>query len=179
MLDHEIDVAFATINGLKNPEIHHYQHSTHPGAKWYIKTIIPGPSILTADTKVFLDFWQRMQIGHPYLVSLTDSAFMWSGEKMQNWWTVWLNDRIDIDWNWDASTGIDYRIVEFDTGLKSSGAKLINWLITNWQLDRLTDEQRINYEYLYNIAEFIKTYTSNIQSIKNRANLRVIEHEEI
>jgi hypothetical protein len=177
VLDIEIESALSTIEDCYNPEIHHYQHGTHPGIKWYIKTVLPGPLILNSETIPLFDFWKSIERRHKGRVLLTDVAYNWSGIAVTNWWTIWLHEKIDISWSWSADSGFGYQVIDHDIGLKNSGS-LIEALLSTTD-DRLPIRSRISYAKLLNIASFLKTYTSDQRSKQNRSKMRVIHHDEI
>lgn len=178
MLDRELNAVISTIEAGRNPEIHHYNRGSHPGLGWYIKTVSPGPDIITDETFMIHQFWKRVSGNHPRLVRLVDSAYDWSGTPIRGWWTVWLNDRIDVKWQYDPSDGFDYHIVDYDQGLKSS-AKNMREIIDGLLRSRPTDDNSVSYERLAEIVEFLRTYTTDQRSKQNRAKLRIIADDQI
>lgn len=163
-----------TISYNKNPEIYHYNATTHPGIQWYIKTICPSANLLTEQTRPIHKFWYNLQNIHPNLVKITDIAFLWDGSVFPNWNTIWLHEKIDIEWSITSNKEIDYKLIEFDIGLKLSAEKiekLINEIITS---DRLSNDSMLEYNSLLNITNFLKTHTSERRSKEKRNHIRVL-----
>lgn len=177
MLDIEIESALNIIEDCYNPEIHHYQQGKHPGLKWYIKTVLPGPSIIDRETRPLFDFWRSLENRHSKHVRLTESAYNWSGMIVPGWWTIWLDERIDISWSWSTERGFDYQIIDHDLGLKNSGA-LIETLLSASDI-RHPSHSGISYLRLLNIANFLKTFTSEKKSRENRSKIRIMHDDEI
>ena len=159
-----------TIDHLKNPEIHHYNNGSHPGVSWYIKTIIPNA---TPDSAVYAisRFWEKLQELHPRLVKIGNSAYDWDGSKIDGWCTVWVNVRIDLSVSWSDNKGFEYKIVDFDEGLKISAGKLLKWLENSSFPDGCSAE----YSRLLEISSFLQTHTVEEKSRKKRSQLRVLE----
>lgn len=178
MLDRKLTDTVHTIEDGKNPEIHHYHHGSHPGISWYIKTVIPGPTVCNQNILVILDFWQKISSCNPSLIRLVDSAYDWDGVRLHGWWTVWLNVGIDVSWSWDESIGFSYEIIEYHEGLRSSASRIRNWLNQASTTRHLSDDQ-IHYEKLNVIAGFLETYSSESESRAKRSRLQVISDEEI
>lgn len=177
MQEKELNVALDTIEGSTNPEVYHAQNGSHPGRRWYIKTIIPGLKILNDDTHALFFFFQALQSRHGKIIRVCDCAFDWKGHIIKNWYTVWLDEKIDIDWCYTRENGFDYEIVDYDIGIKRSAKKLEQWI--NEDLDtRHTDHLPISYERLSEITEFLCTYTSEHRSQINRAKLKVIDNAQ-
>ena len=135
MLDNSLQTVLDTIQEAINPEIYHFRYGTHPGRKYYIKTIIPGPNIINDDTYVFWQFWETLANRYPRVVRLIDHAFDWQGNKIEHWWTIWLEERIDIIWSWSRTDGIDFHLIDYDIGLKYSGVKALE--VFKGNVDRL------------------------------------------
>lgn len=173
MLDLEPDNILDTIEGSKNPEIHHYNHGVHPGLRWSIKTILPGPDLVSTETSILFNFWNGIQRKHPYLVRITKLAFDWNGVRLDGWWTIWVQDRIDIIWN-QTEDGFSYHIVDREVGLKASSRSLVQILDS-----RHTAGDQSSYNVLLGIAEFIKTYTGDHQSKINRSKIRVLDNGDL
>jgi hypothetical protein len=169
--------AISTVEGYRNPEIHHYHHGSHPGSTWHIKTILPGPTVLNDDTHVLFSFWRRLQENHPNLVLLGKQAYDWQGNLIPSWWTIWLDEKVDIIWSWSRENGFEYEFVDFEIGLKAS-ATLISSMIGGDD-SRLSTRKSASYKRLHEIAEFLRTYTTDKQSRAKRANLRVITNDEV
>lgn len=178
MQETELNVALNTIEGSTNPEVYHAQNGTHPGRRWYIKTIIPGPKILNDDTHPLFLFWQTLQSRHTKMVRMSDTAFDWKGNIVKNWWTMWLDEKIDINWTYTRNDGFDYEIVDNDIGMKKTAEKLDLWL--NEDIDtRHINNLPISYERLHEITEFLRTFTTEHRSQLNRSKLRVLDNDQI
>lgn len=178
MQENELNVALDTIEGSSNPEIYHAQYGFHPGHRWYIKTILPGPKILNDDTYPLFSFFQALQSRHGKIVRLMDHAFDWKGNVIKDWWTLWINEKIDIDWTYSRENGFDYEIIDNDVGLKKSAAKIVDWI--NEDLDtRHAKNLPVSYERLNEITEFLQTFTTEHRSNLNRSKLKVITNDQI
>ena len=174
----ELEVTLDTIEGSQNPEIYHAQRGVHPGQRWWIKTIIPGSKILNDDTHPLFLFWHALQGRNPRLIRITNKAFDWNGNLIENWCTVWCDIKIDVDWTYSRLNGFEYEIVDYDIGIKKSAEKLKEWI--NADLDiRQIDQRPVSYDRLQEIAEFLRTFTAESRSQKNRSMLRVLENEQI
>jgi len=173
----ELKAALDTIEGSTNPEIYHYRRGSHPGIKYYIKTILPGPYILNENTAAIWKFWNELSCVHPRLIKLIDRAYDWEGELISGWWTIWLENRIDIQWNFLNNSIIDYKILEFEIGLKLSAETAIDTLTTI--TNRHTDEDTACYEKLKDISVFLGTYTSDDMAERNRKKFMVITDDNI
>jgi len=177
VLDRELDSALTAIEDCYNPEIYHYQHGKHPGLKWYIKTILPSPRMLNDDTCVLFNFWKSVEARHMKHVCLTNVAYGWSGQPIPNWWTIWLDSKIDIVWSWSREHGFDYELVDYNIGLNLSGNSLESAIEINDT--RHTGSSAVSYEKCTNIANFLKTYTSDQRSRQKRSLMKVIENDEV
>jgi len=177
VLEREIQATLDTIQGSNNPEIHHYHYGTHPGVRFYIKTILPGPIILNNDTYKIWKFWKDLEKKHSELIKLVKRAYDWQGNKLLGWWTIWLDQRIDIVWNYSADTGFDYNMVDYEIGLKLSADKSLSWFdaLTN----RLHPDDKVCYRQLEEVADFLKSYTSDELAKKNRKILKVLDNDQI
>lgn len=177
MLDRELNHTVGTILGSKNPEIHHYHQRSHPGAKWYIKTILPNINIIAEDAYPILLEWQKIIKKNKNLICITDIAYDWSGDRIPNWSTIWLNNRIDVIWNFEDNA-INWQVVDVDVGFKTSATTAMQWVKTNLS-SRQSHPSAIDFDNLCEIANFLKTYTSEKHSKNLRAQLRVIDSNEI
>lgn len=104
---------------------------------------------------------------------MTPVAYDWNGSNLVNWWTLWLDSRIDLNYSFSPTGQLQCQIIDFAQGLKSSGSKVQHWLydiIRNRQ-DR---GDYIFFDSLLNISEFLKTYTGEDTAKKNRARLRLL-----
>jgi hypothetical protein len=171
------DDAINTVEVERNPEIHHYHRGSHPGSTWYIKTILPGPTILNDDTYVLFACWSRLQASHPNLVFLGKQAYDWQGKTIPGWWTIWLDEKVDVIWSWSREDGFIHEFVDFEIGLKASASLIQTMIIPDDS--RLSSSRSASYSRLHEIAGFLGTYTTERQSRKKRANLRVICDGEI
>lgn len=178
VLDRELDETLGLIRDSKNPEIHHYHRGSHPGIGWYIKTILPGPNILTDDVYPLFAMWQAIQKRMPSKVNLANRAYGWHGEPIDNWWTIWLNNRIDIEVTWSRTDGFDWSMVDYDVGLRNSATRIIEWANANID-DRHRDGIPVSYGHICEIASFLETYTPEHRSRQNRSKLRVLTDGEI
>ena len=177
MLEREIRATLDTIQGSNNPEIHHYHRGSHPGVSFYIKTILPGPIILNNNTYKIWKFWKELEKEHPELIKLVERAYDWQGNKLIGWWTIWLNQKVDIIWNYTDHTGFSYKIVDYELGLKLSADKSLSWFDT--LTDRLQPDDKVCYSQLKEVADFLKSYTSDDLAKKNRTKLKVIDNDQI
>lgn len=175
MLDKDLQSTLSTIQDATNPEIFHFRYGTHPGSKYNIKTIIPGPRIINDDTYVFWQFWETLANKYPRLIRLIDHAYDWHGNVIEHWWTIWLEQRVDISWTWSRQDGIDFHLVDFDISLKSSAKKSIDFF--NEHYDRLSAEDQLCFDQLEEIANFLQSYTSNRLALLNRQNLKLIQND--
>ena len=177
MLGTNLQAVLDTIQQATNPEIYHFRKGSHPGAKFYIKTIIPGPKIINDDTYVFWQFWETLANRYPRIVKLVDRAYDWHGDIIPDWWTIWLEERIDILWTWSRTEGIDFHLIDYDIGIKYSGKRALT--LIKEDIDRLSPEDQLCFDQIEEIANFLETYTSERQAEQNRKNLKVIENEQI
>lgn len=178
MLERQLDAALNTILDSKNPEIHHYHRDSHPGARWYIKTILPGPFLLTNTTDVLFSTWKRISEKHRNLVRIVDSAYDWQGDILPGWWTIWLDASIDITWDINDGTEMHHVIVDIDTGLKISAVETRKWMDSNL-INRQSGDHSLSYDRLCEITDFLATHTSEKRSQENRRNLRILDTDEI
>ena len=178
MEESKLNATLETIKGSKNPEIHHYHYGHHPGPKWYIKTILPGPKILNEQTMPLFAAWRSLANKMPSAIRLTDIAFDWQGDNLHGWWTIWLNNDIDIVWTWDKNLGLTSKIVEFDYGLKEN-ITCIEHLVPVDNIDRQDTNENVSYQTLREIIDFLGSYTSDKQSQLNRNKLKVLSQDEI
>lgn len=179
MLDQGLENTLYTIKDLKNPEIHHYHRGKHPGIKWYIKTIMPGPKILNNDTYVLYNLWKYLESRFPKLVKLVDCAYDWQGELIPSWYTIWLNEKIDIRVSWNRANGFSWDIVEYDLGLNASAKDALELMDNSFTAARHSKQSTVCYNELCNILEYLKTWTSDKKAKANRQNLRIIDYDEI
>lgn len=177
MINRELKAALDTIEGSINPEIHHYRHGTHPGIKYYIKTILPGPYILNESTAPIWKFWNELSRIHPRLIRLVEKAYDWEGSIIPGWWTIWLESRIDIQWNFVQNSEIDYKVVEYEIGLKLSAKNAMDTL--NDISTRQTKDDNACYEKLEEISVFLGTYTSDDMAERNRRKFMVISDDNL
>jgi len=84
------------LNNFKHPTVYHIQYGRHPGNSWWLKTICPDPNLKQLDLEGFGNLWFNFADRYSNLIKLTDIAFDWTGEKIPNTWTVWLNDKMDV-----------------------------------------------------------------------------------
>lgn len=177
MLEREIQATLDTIQGSNNPEVHHYHYGSHPGINFYIKTILPGPIILNNNTYKIWKFWKDLEKKYPQLIKLVERAYDWQGSKLIGWWTIWLNQKIDIIWTYTDKDGFDYEIVDYEIGLKLSAEKSLSWF--DALTDRLHPDDKVCYSQLEEVADFLKSHTSDDLAKKNRTNLKVIDNDQI
>lgn len=177
MIYSELKAALDTIEGSTNPEIHHYRRGSHPGIKYYIKTILPGPYIINKDTAPIWKFWNELSCVHPRLIKLIECAYDWEGNSINGWWTIWLENRIDIQWTFLKTSVIDYKIVEYEIGLKLSAETAVDTLnsITN----RHSEDDHACYEKLKDISLFLSTYTSDDMAERKRKKFMVISDDNL
>lgn len=166
VLDVESIRLLDTIADKLNPEIHHYHRGSHPGASWYIKTVVPQAHKLTGESRSLADFWDQVASNHPDLILITDQAYDWDGIAISGWRTIWANNRIDIIWNRCPWDGFSYRIVDFNEGLNQSGLSLLGMLGQYRELGNIGE-----------IAGFLSTYTTEKNSNSKRKNIRVLDDE--
>ena len=177
MLDVNLQSVLDIIHDGTNPEIHHFRNGTHPGTRYYIKTIIPGPRIINDDTYVFWQFWETITGRYPRIIKLVDRAYDWQGNIIEHWWTIWIEERVDILWSWSRTNGIDFHLIDYDLGLKYSGTNALELFAGS--VDRLSPEDQLCFDQLAEIAEFLKSWTSDMRAEQNRKKLTVIENEQI
>lgn len=178
MVINDIEQTLQAITGSKNPEIYHYQHGSHPGIKWYIKTIIPGTGILNDDTYTLWTMWRHLSEHFSHLVKIVDIAYDWDGSLINQWWTIWLDQRIDVRVSWTRELGFNWKLVDYEDGLKLSAIE-ISSIVNNMCNNRLTEQELLKYKQLSYILEFLKTYTTDKRSKENRKTLKVIENDQI
>lgn len=178
VLEEQLNAALNTILDSKNPEIHHYHRGSHPGARWYIKTILPGPLLLTDATRFLFSTWKCIGEKHRNLVRITETAYDWQGDVLHGWWTIWLDNGIDITWDISAGMDMNHVIIDIDMGLKISATEARNWMDSNL-INRQSGDHCISYDRLCEITDFLSTYTSEKRSQENRRNLRILDTDEI
>ncbi len=178
MLSNEIEQTLHTITGSKNPEIYHYQRGSHPGVKWYIKTIIPGYGMLTDDSYPLWAMWRFLTEHYPHLIKIINSAYDWQGNLLTGWWTIWLDQRIDIRVKWSKEDGFDWKLVDYEDGLKLSAEDISSMISTLFD-DRHTEQETLQFKQLNYILDFLRTYTTDKRSKENRKKLKVIENDQI
>lgn len=179
MIDQGLENTLHTIRDLKNPEIHHYHRGKHPGIKWYIKTIIPGPKILNNDTYVLYNLWKHLESRWPKLIRLIECAYDWQGDSIPYWYTVWLNERIDVRISWNRNDGFSWNIVDYEIGLNSSANDALEIIDNSLTAARHSQQSTVCYNELCNILEYLKTWTSDKKAKTNRQNFRIIDYDEI
>jgi hypothetical protein len=177
VIDKTLDATLDIIYGTSNPEIHHYHKGSHPGIAFYIKTIMPGPSILNEETYILWRSWCAIHEKHSQLIRLVDKAYDWQGATLPGWWTIWLDQRIDITWNFTIESGFEFEIIDYADGLKISASKSLNWF--NAISNRHQTNDIVCYDRIEEITEFLGTYTTDKSANEKRANLRVIENDKI
>lgn len=177
MLNGNLQSVIETIQEATNPEIYHFRRGSHPGQKYYIKTIIPGPKIINDDTYVFWQFWETLAKKYPRIIKLVDCAYDWSGKTIANWWTIWLEERIDIVWSWSRTDGIDFHLIDYDIGIKYSGLKAIE--ILSDTVDRQSPEDIVSLSQLQEIADFLYHYTSERMAEINRKKIHIVETDHV
>jgi len=177
VIKQELKVALNTIEGSTNPEIYHFHRGSHPGIKYYIKTIMPGPYILNDNTAPIWRFWTELSNVHPRLIKLVDIAYDWEGNVIAGWWTIWIENRIDIRWVYEENTVVDYHLVEYDVGLKLSAEDAIETL--DYISNRHTADDHACYEKLKEISVFLRTYTSDNIADRNRKKFTVVTDDNI
>lgn len=163
----DIQEAFGIIETSKNPEIHHYNHGFHPGARWYIKTIIPDRKIIQDSCLPLVDAWWTFAEQNASVIRITDVSFNWNGDRIPGWNTIWLDQRIDVSWYCDRDTPT-FKIIEHDAGIRSSAEKL------NLYFDQATGDQD-EIEKLREVAAMLGSYASKDHITKKRATIRVLE----
>lgn len=84
------------LQNAKHPVVYHILHGKHPGKNWWLKTICPDPTAERLDTDGYGHLWGQFNHMYPNLVTLTDLAFDWIGNKIPYTYSVWLNVEIDI-----------------------------------------------------------------------------------
>lgn len=177
MIINEFEKILTTITECKNPEIHHHQNGSHPGVRWYIKTIIPNIELITDDTYELWSMWKYLSEHFPNLIKITKVSYNWDGKNMPGWQTIWLDQRIDIRTTWTKNDGFNWKMVDFDIGLQLSGIE-IEQLFENNINNRLSNTNTAQYKKIYRILEFLKTYTIDKRK-DNRKKIKVIENAEI
>lgn len=177
MINSDIHLSIDNIFGNVNPEIFHYQNGTHPGINYYIKTIIPCLQSDYSDLNDFCCAWETLKDTYPKLIKFVDIAIDWYGNRINGWKTIWIHQKIDIIWEYNSYTGLEYQIIEYNDGLKSSAIKSLDWLaeLTNRQLQN----NKVCYEKLKEISEFLNKYTSDAEAIKLRSKLKVITNDKL
>lgn len=170
MLDQELSNALKTITDSRNPEIHHYHRGVHPGLGWYIKTIVPGPSDDVVINTLHYE-WRDFQIKHRSMVRLTHHAYDWSGARISEWWTVWLQESMDVAWSCDEEGKVRFSMLPFDRGLNLSAGTIREWLVANPTCDTN------GHEKLADITEYLRTYTSEKTSRETRKRMRIISND--
>lgn len=176
MIINEFEKILTTITECKNPEIHHHQHGSHPGIKWYIKTVIPGFNMLTDETYQLWSMWNYLSDHFPNLIKITKVSYNWDGKIIPGWWTIWLDQKIDIRVIWDKKDGFNWKMVDFDAGLNLSAIDIEQLFVNNID-NRLSKENTAQYKEIHSILEFLKTYT--IKRKDNKKRIRVIENAKI
>jgi hypothetical protein len=175
--ENDFDTTIASILDSVNPEIHHYRQGLHPGHKWYIKTIVPGPEILTEHTYQIYIAWQDFCQRHTSLAKLTNIAYDWQGQIIPGWFTLWLDSRIDVKWKWEPDQLLVCTIVDFAKGLQQSGIESRNWLLS-FEQSRQSSGSNVCLKNLLDITNFVETWTNESQCRKNRERFRIIDSNE-
>lgn len=178
MLSGEFEQTLHTITVSKNPEIYHFLYGSHPGVKWYIKTILPGYNILTNDSYPLWAMWRHLAEHHSDFVKIVNTSYDWDGKLIPNWWTIWLDQRIDIVISWSREHGFNWKIVDYDIGLKLSADDIYK-ILSETSDNRQPNYDSLHYKQLCYIIEYLKTYTTEKRSKSNRKKLKVIENAKI
>lgn len=111
-------------------------------------------------------------------VKLTNTSYDWDGNSIPRWWTIWLDQRIDICVIWSREDGFNWKMVDYDEGLKLIAIE-IEKMISAQSDDRQTNDDSLQYKQINYIIEFLKTFTTDKRSKTNRKKLRVIENAEV
>ena len=129
------------------------------------------------DTYVFWQFWETLAKRYPRIIKLVDCAYDWAGNTIEDWWTIWLEERIDVVWSWSRTDGIDFHLIDYDIGLKYSGKKAMSVLSDS--IDRLSPEDSVCFNQLQEISDFLFAYTSERMAEVNRKKLHIIEDDHV
>lgn len=169
----DLSGVYETINDLPNPEQWHAKLSTHPGAEWNIKTIIPNHSIAETNVVRICDLWMMLHQLHPELVTITDKAVDWHGNLINGWQTIWTKDGWDIRIKHKGNGLPTYEIVPFQESSKLIAKDVLDMIPE--QLAQSNESDRQGLEILTEICDTIVSQVSELDSQMMRKNLKVID----
>lgn len=167
-----IGVVQTLIDG-ENPEIWHADNLTHPGLSWVIKTVIPKPEFADNDTVDIIQLYHKIAETKHNFVRILPEAYNWSGNKLEEWDTVWVKRGWDVEFI-EKNGVLTYNICS-STKTSTDIAKTLIDSISK-QLAKLdTIEEREELLDMIEACEILSSMTSEYESKKLRSNFRVID----
>lgn len=153
------------------PEISHYQYGHHPGLGWWLKTVVPQN-----DPIGLLKIWIAITDHHPGLVLISDQAYDWYGQTIQNCCSIWIKENTDIDLA-VCDNNIKYVIYPFDDATNRWGNRLRTKLVA-YGKNKSDNFDKDNWHKLLEIASLLKQWTTNRQAQVKRKSWKIVRNEQ-
>ena len=154
------------------PEITHFRKGSHPGKRWWLKTVIhKNPN--SEPTKI----WTIIQSLEYEIVTIITEAYDWFGNIIPDCYSIWIREGLDITINLDNVGKFDYKIDKFNDSFNEFGKTISNEIEKSW----LSNKQNLNdmdWHKLFYVADFMHRWTSERQAIENRKKIRIISDEK-
>jgi hypothetical protein len=153
------------------PEITHFQHKTHPGNGWWLKTCVP----LVSDPNLY-KIWQRITQQHSHLICITEPSWDWDKTEITNAVSIWCRDTIDVELQ--LLDGVfQYNIVPFEKSFNSEGKSLEKQILKfNRDFPGILSELELTN--LISVTQLMSNWHTDSQAKIKRRMFEVIENEK-
>jgi hypothetical protein len=163
------DNVWSILNNSVPPEITHYQHGSHPGKTWWLKTVVPN-----SDTKVnVFKVWKAIEKSHKKLVRLVPQAYDWHQTCIPHAHSVWVNHKVDVSLV-QAENGFTYQISDYDKSFNEWGEHLQLWL-SSQAVPQSKENDPHDWHKLWHVTELVKTWTTDAQAKHNRGKIKIVK----
>lgn len=153
------------------PEITHFQKGSHPGRGWYLKTAVP----IVGEPDLY-KIWRRLSKQHSNLICLTPESYNWNQQLIQNVFSVWVRETIDVRLN--LREGVyDYSIIPFEDSFNIHGKTLKKQLV-QFQKQNPHAKELDDLHYLSSVIQFMCDWHTDAQARARRSQFRVVTNEE-
>jgi hypothetical protein len=166
---------FSNINWhLKNaipPEVSHFRNNSHPGIKWWLKTVVPNRNI----DELLYEVWQQISTRIPSTVRLVNMAFDWHGNIIQDGVSIWICANKDVVLEYREDGLFDYSIEDSGDTFNAWGIVLNRFLEENHNMSEEPENSPLRE--IQEILEFMAGATTETQAKERRTGFKVISNE--
>ena len=150
------------------PEVTHYQMGHHPGAGWWLKTVVP-----TNIHSPIYQAWYTIQNKHPRLVHMEHVAYDWHQKLITHTHSIWLNHKIDITVT-QIGEEFEYQMGDYDQSFNVWGQQLLKEL----EQQQSPEFDQDDWHKLCDVAQLMQSWTTDRQARKNRRSFTIVKPEK-